>query len=266
VAVVYQATAAERPWLVRAGFRLFKVGEEAVIDLASFDTAGPRRANLRHTITRCRKDGVVFRWFPAGIPDNLSSLIDDLEAVDAEWCKRAGPEIGFTISHFQRCALSRQPICVAVGADGRALACASFCRTGLDGGWVLDLMRRTPDGPPGAVEACIAEAAREFRASGALTLSLGLAPLANLDHSSPILEERLLSVGAGLVHRWYDVAGLARFKNKFDPDWIPRYGAIRRRRDIVGFTIALLLVHVKVSSLWPRRFVRARPTVARVGG
>jgi phosphatidylglycerol lysyltransferase len=265
VVVVYQASQAGRSRLVEAGFRLFKVGEEAVVDLQSFDTTGPRRANLRHTITRCRKDGVVFHWFPAGIPEELSSLLDDLEAVDAEWCKKAGPEMGFTISHFQRRALERQPICVAAGADGRALACASFSRTGVDGGWVLDLMRRTPDGPPGAVEACIAEAAAAFRAAGARTLSLGLAPLANLDRSSPLFEERLLSIGGRLVHRWYDVAGLARFKNKFDPDWIPRYGAIGRRRDILGFVIALLLVHVKVSSLRPWRSTPSRSSAFAAG-
>ena len=47
---------------------MFKVGEEAIVDLTTFDTTGNRRANLRHTITRCRKDGVTFRWFAHGIP------------------------------------------------------------------------------------------------------------------------------------------------------------------------------------------------------
>jgi phosphatidylglycerol lysyltransferase len=74
VPVVYQASSTARPMLIEAGFRVFKVGEEALIDLRSFDTAGPARANLRHTITRCRKDGVVFRWFPEGVPVQESVL------------------------------------------------------------------------------------------------------------------------------------------------------------------------------------------------
>lgn len=102
VPVVYQPSAAGRSTLTSAGFRLFKVGEEALIDLSTFDTSGPRRANLRHTITRCRKDGVVFRWFESGIPTQESALLDDLAAIDEIWRKKAGPEMGFTISHFDR--------------------------------------------------------------------------------------------------------------------------------------------------------------------
>jgi phosphatidylglycerol lysyltransferase len=255
--IVYQATAASRAVLVNAGFRMFKVGEEAIVDLSTFDLAGPRRANLRHTITRCRKDGVAFRWFAHGIPMDEPALLDDLEAIDAIWRKGAGPQMGFTISHFDRAALSSQPISVAVSTSGRALGYTTFRKTGVDGGWVLDLMRRAPDGPPGVVEACIAEAAVAFRAAGATTLSLGLAPLAGLDNKAGTWEERLLANAGRLVGRWYDVRGLFVFKRKFDPYWIPRYGAMRRRRDLVGFVIGLMRVHLSGAIHLPGRRHRA---------
>ena len=251
--VVYQASAASRALLTNAGFRMFKVGEEAVVDLSAFDLTGPRRANLRHTITRCRKDGVTFRWFAHGIPADDAALVDDLATIDATWRKGAGPQMGFTISHFDRAALSWQPVSIALDSSGRALGYTTFRRTGVDGGWVLDLMRRAPDGSPGVVEACIAEAAVAFRAEGAGTLSLGLAPLAGLDHTAGTWEERLLANAGRLVGRWYDVRGLYRFKNKFDPDWIPRYGAMRRRRDLVGFVVGLLRVHLSGALHLPGR-------------
>jgi phosphatidylglycerol lysyltransferase len=251
--IVYQATAASRAVLVNAGFRMFKVGEEAIVDLSTFDLTGPRRANLRHTITRCRKDGVAFRWFAHGIPADEPALLDDLEAIDAVWRKGAGPQMGFTISHFERTALSWQPISVAVSTSGRALGYTTFRKTGVDGGWVLDLMRRAPDGPPGVVEACIAEAAVAFRAAGASTLSLGLAPLAGLDNEAGTWEERLLAKAGRLVGRWYDVRGLFVFKRKFDPYWIPRYGAMRRRRDLIGFMVGLMRVHLSGAIHLPGR-------------
>lgn len=262
VPVVYQASSAGRATLVGAGFRIFKVGEEALIDLLTFDTTGPRRANLRHTITRCRKDGVLFRWFPKGIPAEESALLDDLEEIDGTWRKKAGPQLGFTISHFDRATLAWQPISVAVSATGRALAFTTFGKTGVDGGWVLDLMRRAHAGPPGAVEACIAEAATAFRAAGARTLSLGLAPLGGLDTSSPVFEERLLALGGRLVHPMYDVDGLARFKNKFDPYWIPRFGATRSRSDLIGFVIGLLRIHMAGAIHLPGRRHAARQVAA----
>jgi phosphatidylglycerol lysyltransferase len=185
-------------------------------------------------------------------------LLADLEAIDAVWRRKTGPQMGFTISHFDRATLAWQPASIAVSADGHALAFTTFRQTGVDGGWVLDLMRRAPDGPPGAVEACIAEGALAFRDAGARTLSLGLAPLSGLDASSPVFEERLLAYAGKLVHSAYDVDGLARFKNKFDPYWIPRFGATRRRRDVVGFVIALLRIHMAGAFHLPGRRHAAR--------
>jgi phosphatidylglycerol lysyltransferase len=260
--VIYQASSAGRATFVGAGFRMFKVGEEAIVDLATFDTTGNRRANLRHTITRCRKDGVTFRWFAHGIPAEESGLLDQLQAIDTTWRKTAGPEMGFTISHFDRASMAWQPVSVALDESGTALGFTSYRKTGVDGGWVLDLMRRDPSGPPGVVEACIAEAALAMRDAGAKTLSLGLAPLAGLDGVNGPWEERLLAHGGRLVHRWYDVNGLARFKNKFDPYWIPRYGAIRRRRGLAGFIIGLLRVHLADAIHFPGRRRAARRAVA----
>lgn len=262
VPVIYQASSAGRATFVEAGFRMFKVGEEAIVDLATFDTTGCRRANLRHTITRCRKDGATFRWFADGIPAEESALLDQLEAIDSTWRKTAGPEMGFTISHFDRVSMAWQPVSVAVGRSGTALGFTTYRKTGVDGGWVLDLMRRDPSGPPGVVEACIAEAALAMRDAGAKTLSLGLVPLAGLDGVKGPWEERFLANGGRMVHRWYDVNGLARFKNKFDPFWIPRYGAIRRRRDLIGFIIGLLRVHLAGAIHLPGRRRAVRRAVA----
>ena len=253
VPVVYQASSAGRATFVDAGFRMFKVGEEALVDLPSFDTTGCRRANLRHTITRCRKDGVTFRWFAHGLPPEEAALLGQLEAIDNIWRKSAGPEMSFTISSFNRASMAWQPVSVAIAESGTALGFTSYRQTGVDGGWVLDLMRRDPAGPPGVVEACIAEAALAMRDAGARTLSLGLAPLAGLDGVNGPWEERLLANGGKLVRRWYDVNGLARFKNKFDPYWIPRYGAIRRRRDLLGFIVGLPRIHLQGAIHLPGR-------------
>ncbi len=250
--VFYQASGPGSGALAQAGFRVFRVGQEAVVELGTFDLSGPRRANLRHTITRCRRAGVSIRWFASGIDPAVDpGLGAQLAALDERWRLEVGPELGFTISQFDAANLRWQPVAVAVSETGHPLGFATFRRTGTDGGWVVDLMRRAGDSPPGVVEWCIAEAASAFRAGGSKTLSLGLAPLAGLE-ADGVAEERLLRLGAWVVRRWYDVRGLAFFKGKFDPIWVPRYGAIRHRRDIVGFVVALLLVHVRPVSMLPR--------------
>lgn len=245
IPAVYQASNEGRADLRKIGLRPFRIGHEAIIDLATFDLSGSRRANLRHTITRARKGGTSFRFYSSGIPDpERSSLATSLGEIDALWSAAAGPRLGFTIGHFDPAELGELAVAVASDADGRAVAFTTYRPTGTDGGWVLDLLRRRPDGAPGALEGSIAEAAFAFREAGAPTLSLGLAPLAGLTDASAVREERMLARAATLVGPLYDVHGLAFFKRKFDPRWEPRYVAVARRTDLPGLTMALVGLHV----------------------
>jgi phosphatidylglycerol lysyltransferase len=245
IPAVYQASGESRANLLALGLRPFRVGQEAIVDLTTFDLSGSRRANLRHTVTRARKGGVAFRFYPAGIPAlERAALAPSLIEIDRQWSAAAGPRLGFTIGQFDPDELDQLAIAVATDADGAAIAFATFRPTGIDGGWVLDLLRRAPGGTPGALEGCLAEVAAGLRGAGAPTLSLGLAPLAGLDDASAVTEERALARAASLVRRFYDVRGLAFFKGKFDPRWEPRYVALENRRDLPALAIALVGLHV----------------------
>ena len=247
IPAVYQATGAARGRLAAAGFRTVRIGREALLDLADFELAGSPRANLRHTVTRAVRGGVRISWYPRGLSGpNGRETLTGLERVDREWTRHAGVQLRFTITGFDAGDLARENVAVAVAreADGRISAFATFRPTGSDGGWVLDLIRRSNDGSPGALEACIVEAVRRLGAKGATTLSLGLAPLSGLRADSVSREERLLRLTTRLVRPFYDVAGLEFFKAKFDPRWEPRYAAIRGRFDLARLGIALLRLHL----------------------
>jgi phosphatidylglycerol lysyltransferase len=261
IPAVYQASGESRADLLALGLHPFRVGHEAIVDLTTFDLSGSRRANLRHTIARSRKGGVGFRFYPTGIPaPELEKLAPSLVEIDRQWSAAAGPPMGFTIGQFDSSELDSVAIAVATDADGHAIAFATFRPTGSDGGWVLDLLRRAPGGIPGALEGCLAEAAAGFRASGAPTLSLGLAPLAFLDDASAVLEERALVRASTLAKSFYDVRGLAFFKSKFDPRWEPRYVAIANRRDLPALAMALVGLHVGgLRSVVRRSLVAALP-------
>jgi phosphatidylglycerol lysyltransferase len=246
---VYQATADARAALAAVGLRrIFLVGREAVIDVASFHLRTARRANLRHTVTRFRRGGGQVRWFPNGLDDETSErLAPQLCALDREWHRRSGPSLGFTIGHLDLALLAHQPIAISVEPDGSPVAFATFRPTGADGGCVVDLLRRLPGSVPGAVEASIVEAATAFPSSGVTTLSLGLAPLDGLRLREGLLEERLLAASAHLVAPVYDTSGLAFFKGKFDPSWTPRYGAVARIRDGLPMALGLLWLTLRPS-------------------
>jgi len=245
VPVVYQATAAGRQRLDAAGFRCFPIGREAIVDLGQFDLRGPKRANLRHTVTRAERGGIRICWWPGGLAaDEIARFGPGLTAIDTQWRRSAGPTMGFTIGTFETDRLATATIAIALDSAEAPVACATFAPTGADGGWVLDLLRRDPSGVPGALESCVARAAYEFRAERAQSLSLGLVPLWGLDRQSDLVEERLLARSTAVAAPVYDVDGLAFFKAKFDPRWETRYAAVPRRRDLAALVLGLLKLHL----------------------
>ncbi len=254
---VYQATARARAVIRAAGFRrIFRIGSEAVLELASFDLSGSRRANLRHTVTRFRKAGGAIRWFATGLDGAATADFGSgIVACDAAWQQDAGPQLGFTVGRFALADLRLCPVAVALDGDGTVVAFTTFRSTGADRGYVLDVMRRLPGSVPGAVEACVAEAAIQLRQQHVERLSLGLAPLARLRLDDGPPEERLLRAAALAARRWYDVDGLAFFKAKFDPEWEPRYAAVRHPWDAVALATSLVFLHVAGGSI--RGFVLA---------
>jgi phosphatidylglycerol lysyltransferase len=239
----YQASTESLPALAAVGMRTFRVGHEAILPIEGFTLQTPRRANLRHTISRARRGGVTFEFHRGLDADDRARLLPGLLEIDAAWQATAGPRLGFTIGRFDIAEIGDLAVAVAIEADGRPSAFTTFRPTG-QGSWVLDLMRRSAGGTPGGVEGCLVEAVTALAEDGATSLSLGLAPLAGIVPDARGLEERGLVLAARLARRSYDVEGLAFFKSKFDPTWIPRYGAVPGRLDLVGLAIALLGLHL----------------------
>jgi phosphatidylglycerol lysyltransferase len=244
---VYQASAASTTPLEAMGFRTFKIGEEALVELRGFDLSGSRRANLRHTVARARRGGIHVVWRPNGLtPDETIPLLPALADIDAVWRRVHGPRMGFTISAFEAADLRCVGLALACEADGRPAAFATFRRTEPDA-WVLDLLRRRSDATPGAIEAAVAHAALAMAEAGDRQLSLGLVALRGLTLDAGPLESRLLAVAARLVRPVYDIAGLTFFKNKFAPRWESRHAAVRGRLGAPGYVLALLRLHLAPS-------------------
>jgi phosphatidylglycerol lysyltransferase len=247
--VVYQASRRFAAELGSRGWSACQIGAEAVVDPVAFDLRSPRLANVRHTVERSRKAGIDVRssWDDGGLP---RTTIDELAALDAEWQRAAGLGLGFTVGRFDAASLAGALTVVAADAAREPQAFVVLRPTGADGGWMLDIMRRRRAAAPGTVEACLVEAIHLLADHAVHRLSLGLAPLAGLDPKRGSVPERGLAVLARLIRPAYDVKGLAFFKDKFGPDWEPRYLVVRHPWVLGGAAMALLRLHLGGS--WPR--------------
>lgn len=225
-----------------AGFSAQKIGEEALLDVPGFSTAGKRRANVRHSVARARRDGVeVVRY---GAATRTSRRDAQLAGLSAAWLtSKGGPELGFTLGRFDLDRLEDQEVFVALVGSGtpdeQVVGFVTWLPYAGGDAAVLDLMRRDETGPPGVMETLVVDSLADFAARGRSSASLGGVPLAATSDRDDRVSQLLgwLYEHGGAV---YAAKGLFRFKDKFDPRWEPIYLAYPGAADVPRITVAAL--------------------------
>jgi lysylphosphatidylglycerol synthetase-like protein (DUF2156 family) len=240
---VYQSAPELRGVYRAAGLRVVKFCEEAIVDLTSFGLDGSRRANLRREVGRARRAGLSATVLPWMIADPF--LRSDLELVSRVWLQRHGRrELGFSLGRLADTIDSRAWLTVVRGPSGDIVAFSSWLPLGSQG-LALDLLRRHPDAPAGAMDLCLAETMEEARRRRLRVVSLGSVPFRDGDAGTTDgrLAHRMRSVlyrhGAG----GYRYESLARFKSKFAPTWVDRDVAFRGGLAAPRVLAALVAVH-----------------------
>ncbi len=116
----------------------------------------------------------------------------------------------------------------------------------------FDLMRRRPDAPNGVMEYLVVALIHRFRAEGRTGMTLGLAPLANIDGDG--IPDRALRLLYDRGTKVFNYQGLHHFKEKWNPVWEPRYLAYRSDTELPRIAGAL----ARVGEIPDPRGARAR--------
>ena len=107
-------------------------------------------------------------------------------------------------------------------------------------GWALDLMRRTPDAPPGVIELLLVRAIERFRTCGANKVSLGMAAMADTHQEMAPRQRRLANFVIDRLHLLENRRTLFNFKQKFHPRWESRYIVTNTRPGLPKIALAIL--------------------------
>ncbi len=75
------------PSYLRLGFKKMKIGDEAIVDLASFTLDGKLMKPTRNAIVKLEKSGVHTVRFEPPVPDNV---MEQLQEVSDEWLQIPG--------------------------------------------------------------------------------------------------------------------------------------------------------------------------------
>ena len=209
------------PEMVEMGFAIQKAGEAAVVPLAEFSLQGRKREVLRRNWRKAGESGAVFEVIPAA---EVEAHMGDLKRISDQWLARhAGGEKGFSMGGFVERYVAEFP-CALVRKEGRIVAFASLWTTPDKSEFSMDLMRYCDEAPKNVMDFLFVELFQWGREAGYQAFDFGMAPLAGmLDRPlAPILSR----MGRLLFERGEDIynfQGVRRYKDKFDPTWIPRY-------------------------------------------
>ena len=229
------AREASMPLYESRGFSAFYLGDEAIIDCRRFSLEGARRKSLRSAV---RRVGRAHRFQLIAESNASAPLVDQLNAISARW-RGKNPERGFTMSLSQdlrgKGANPEFLLCVALREDGtpsRVPAPGSRLRA------VVRLHARPHAPRPGRTERHDGVPHRLHR-GGAARPRGGPAVDELRDVGAPVRRRRAVHRpqraarwAVGVLNPFFQIKSLHDFNAKFDPEWMPRVLAYRRRTDL----------------------------------
>jgi phosphatidylglycerol lysyltransferase len=219
--VFYQVTTEHLPAYLDAGFSLVKLGEEAWVDLNRFTLDGSEGRRLRQAKSKAERTGAAFEVIPAA---RTAEILPELAAVSESWLTEKGKkEKGFSLGFWSSAYVARYDQAV-VRHHGRIVAFANIWRGADKVEYTVDLMRYLPDGPPGLMDLLFIGLLAQAKAEGFQWFNLGMAPLSGLStHRLASLWSRIGTFLYRRGDRFYNFEGLRAYKDKFKPEWRPKY-------------------------------------------
>jgi phosphatidylglycerol lysyltransferase len=217
----YQVSPEHLPLYVDLGLTLSKLGEEGRVPLANFTLDGSKRAELRQAKNRANRDGASFEVLPASA---VPGILPELKIVSGAWlAEKSVSEKGFSLGSFNERYLANFDIAV-VRAKGKIVAFANIWKSGDGAEFSVDLMRHVGTAPKGVMDYLFVELMLWGKANGFAYFSMGMAPLSGLErHALAPLWHKIGNLIFRLGDEFYNFDGLRRYKEKFDPEWEPRY-------------------------------------------
>jgi phosphatidylglycerol lysyltransferase len=232
-AAFYEIDAETLDLYTNLGMTFLKLGEEALVPLTRAEGILPAIRG---------QDGgpggqLSFRVVPA---EQVAGILDQLQHVSNAWLQaKNAREKGFSLGFFDPAYISQCPVAV-VRQDEQLVAFANLWQGAGKRELSLDVLRYLPDGPEGMMDFLLVELMLWGRQEGYQWFNLGMAPPAGPENRDLV---PLRSQAGNLIFRlgehFDNSQGLRQYKEKFNPEWHPKYLACRG-----GLTLPRVLTNI----------------------
>src|SRR5437867_11176958 len=153
------------------GFRRFKIGDVAIVDLTAFSLAGKAHKDVRTKFNQLEKMGIHVERYDSPVPPQV---LQQLKEVSDEWLQIPGRrERGFTLGLFDPDYVRSTTVVAAVDRDNRILAFVNVLPSYKKGETTADLMRRRIDAPNGIMDYLFGKLFLELKKEGYYRFNMG---------------------------------------------------------------------------------------------
>ncbi|MCB0061877.1 MAG: DUF2156 domain-containing protein, partial [Caldilineaceae bacterium] len=205
-----------------AGFDTLCIGHEGIVTLDCFSISGGKQKQLRTAVNHFTKQGyqaVVHE------PPHSANLLAELSTVSDEWLTLMhSNEQRFYMGWFDEEYIGASTVMAVHTPEGAISAFMNVVPEYQQHGLSVDLMRRRAEVAPETMEFLFVETLQWAKERGYQTFNLGLSALSGVgeEATDPALEQALHYIYRH-VNEFYNFQGLHTFKEKFHPEWSPRY-------------------------------------------
>lgn len=219
--VFYEVGQTNLPLYLDLGLTLLKIGEEARVRLDTFSLKGETHRTFRYTVNRVEKAGCSFAIIPAA---EIPPFLPQLRVVSDAWLTEKNTrEKGFSLGFFSDSYLAQFPVAV-VRQEETIVAFANLWLGAEKEELSPDLMRYLPTAPSGTMEYLFIQLMLWGQHEGYQWFSLGMAPFSGLENRALApLWNRLGAFVFRHGEHFYNFQGLRQYKEKFAPEWKPKY-------------------------------------------
>lgn len=243
--VFYNSTEQQKKFTELIGMKSLKIGEEAIISTMTFSLDGAHMKDVRNAVSRMEREGISYEWHPLDqVPWHIIIQVDQLHG---QWLsKKKAPPLTFSVDFYPFPPEQHAWLLVVRSREGKLFGVLSFFPYQKNTGLVLESMLRAQHAPNGMVEAAIVDSIRFAKEHEISNLSLGVAPLANVNaqESTGLINKSTQFVFRN-INQIYRYQPLFEFKQKFSPTWQPKYLSYKSDTQLPAIALALLQVHTK---------------------
>jgi phosphatidylglycerol lysyltransferase len=200
------------------GLSLFRVGEEAIIDLEQFAAHANETYHFKRVRKKFEKDGYRIERYKPPVPRQIQ---DEAMQVSKLWLTLPHHrEYGFFQGRFERGYIEKCTLCALRNAKGEMVAFINEVPSYRPGEAAFDLMRHLPGTHWGTMDYLFAQMMLLQKSEGFRTFNFAVAPFVGVgNRPDATLTEKAVNQIFERLDWFLHSKGIKQYKLKFEPQW-----------------------------------------------